>query len=277
MSNLIARTLTGIVFISLIIGSLIWDESLSTLVLSLFFVLSVLEFLRLFKDSTIVKPNPLIGGLTLILPYLLLVFVNSQLLPPISTLLILPFLFLVMLSELGRKQEQPLLNLSVYFFGLIYLVVPFFLLIQLHANDYLFHQRESARAIPLVLGMFVLIWTNDTLAYVCGSLFGKHRLIERISPKKSWEGTIGGVLFTFLFAWLISLFTQHDDLIFWLISAAVIAPAAVLGDLFESLIKRSFSIKDSGSLLPGHGGVLDRFDAVLFTSPFFVTWCYLYF
>lgn len=277
MSNLIARTLTGIVFITLIIGPLIWDELLSVLVISLFFVLACIEYVLLFKTVERISPDPVINILSLLIPYSFLILVELQLVPTFTSFLIIPFFFVVMLSELGRKKELPLLNLASYFFGFIYLVIPFFLLLQLHMNDYAYHGRDTFRSIPLVLGMFILIWTNDTLAYVCGSLFGKHKLLERISPKKTWEGTIGGMLFTFIFSYLIALFTLADDLLFWMIATTIIAPMSVLGDLFESMIKRSFTIKDTGSLLPGHGGVLDRFDAVLFTVPFYTTWCYYYF
>ena len=102
-------------------------------------------------------------------------------------------------------------------------------------------------------------------------------MFERISPKKTWEGTIGGILFTAIAAIILSQFSDaRYNLLFWVISALIIAPCAIFGDLFESLIKRSLNVKDSGTILPGHGGLLDRFDAALFTVPYFFTWMIIY-
>jgi phosphatidate cytidylyltransferase len=124
--------------------------------------------------------------------------------------------------------------------------------------------------------MFLLIWTNDTFAYFSGRAFGKRKLFERISPKKTWEGTIGGILFTLLLGFIIGAYINKGEVLFWMVSALIIAPGAIFGDLLESLFKRSLNIKDSGKILPGHGGVLDRFDAALFTIPFFYCWSIIY-
>jgi len=118
-----------------------------------------------------------------------------------------------------------------------------------------------------VLGMFVILWTHDTFAYLCGSLFGKHPLYRKISPKKTWEGSIGGFGFALVSAYIISIFLPELELWQWLAIAFVIAVFGTIGDLIESLLKRRASVKDSGKLLPGHGGILDRFDSVLFVSP----------
>jgi phosphatidate cytidylyltransferase len=107
-------------------------------------------------------------------------------------------------------------------------------------------------------------------------LWGKTKLFERISPKKTWEGTIGGLLMTILAGYIIGTFVNTDRTLFWVVSAVIIAPCAVYGDLLESLFKRSLEIKDSGNILPGHGGILDRFDAALFAIPFFYCWTMIY-
>ena len=139
--------------------------------------------------------------------------------------------------------------------------------------------KSIERDFPLLAGMFILIWMNDTFAYLSGRFFGKTKLIERISPNKTWEGTIGGVLFTIAAGVAIGLLFDKEQVLFWVISAAIIAPAAGVGDLLESLFKRNMNVKDSGNILPGHGGILDRFDATLFASPFFIAWTlfYMYF
>jgi len=119
----------------------------------------------------------------------------------------------------------------------------------------------------LLLGYFVILWINDTFAYLFGTAFGKHRLFERISPKKSWEGSIGGALISIIAAWLIASFTNSLPLIHWIVIAIIIVICGTLGDLVESMLKRSLNCKDSGTLLPGHGGILDRFDSVLISAP----------
>ena len=117
--------------------------------------------------------------------------------------------------------------------------------------------------------MFILIWTNDSMAYATGRLIGKTKLFERISPKKTWEGTIGGIIFTLGAGFLWSFYVSELPLIFWIICSPLVAVAAIFGDLFESQIKRQLGVKDSGTILPGHGGILDRFDAALMAIPIF--------
>jgi len=113
-----------------------------------------------------------------------------------------------------------------------------------------------------------IIWFTDSGAYLIGKNFGKHKLSPRLSPKKTWEGSIGGLLFTLLFAWLIFAVTKEMNLQDWLYLSVIIAVTGTLGDLAESLLKRNAGVKDSGKIIPGHGGVLDRFDATLFAVPF---------
>ena len=120
---------------------------------------------------------------------------------------------------------------------------------------------------PLFLGFVFLVWANDTFAYLTGRLIGRTKLFERISPKKTWEGTVGGFVFCMVTAWIISMFFTQLDVGGWLIMAVITAPAATLGDLVESMMKRKAGVKDSGNLLPGHGGILDRFDATIIASP----------
>lgn len=124
---------------------------------------------------------------------------------------------------------------------------------------------EFSPGIPV--GFFLLLWTNDTGAYLVGSLIGKHRLFERISPKKSWEGFFGGLMLTLLVARLFSGWLGVADAGGWMIIAGIIAIAGTAGDLIESMLKRSLGLKDSGTVMPGHGGFLDRFDSVVVSFP----------
>jgi len=176
--------------------------------------------------------------------------------------LLLLLVFLTFIIELYRKKENPFANIAYTILGIIYVALPFALLI------YLIFQNGVEQFRPdIVMGIFVMIWVNDTAAYLVGVNFGKHRLFERISPKKSWEGSIGGGVATLFAAWGCSYFSQELSLTLWLSIGLIVAVVGGLGDLVESLFKRSINVKDSGSILPGHGGILDRFDAILIVAP----------
>jgi phosphatidate cytidylyltransferase len=125
----------------------------------------------------------------------------------------------------------------------------------------------------VIFSFFMILWSNDTFAYLVGITIGKHKLSEKISPKKTWEGLIGGIIFGLLAAYILSIFFKELMLWQWLIASLVINIAGIFGDLSESLLKRHFQVKDSGNILPGHGGILDRFDAVIFSAP--ALFCYL--
>lgn len=179
----------------------------------------------------------------------------------------LGFLFLplvaIFLSELYRKQENPFLNIGTTIISFVYVVAPFSLL------NYIYQYGESLlqQAHLLILAFFVLIWINDSLAYVTGLLAGRHKLFPRISPKKTWEGFFGGFIFSLAAGYGFFTLFKGMSLEAWLGYAATVAIFATFGDLVESMLKRDFDVKDSGSILPGHGGMLDRFDGVLLASP----------
>ena len=261
MNNLVLRSITGALFAIVVLGSILWGPYSQAIVFSIFMVLGLLEFYALFNTHSFVQVSKEIGVFIGIFIFCLLVGVSLEWLPIISILFIFPLFFTLILAELWRKKEHPLINISVLVFGIIYIVIPFFLTIDLNLR--------STSYLPTVIGMYLLIWTNDTFAYLTGRLVGKRKLFERISPKKTWEGTIGGILFTLLLGYIIGAFINQGEELFWVISAMIIAPCAIYGDLLESLFKRSLDIKDSGHILPGHGGILDRFDAALFAIPFF--------
>jgi phosphatidate cytidylyltransferase len=267
MSNLLTRALTGAVFVSIVIGSILLDPYAMIVVFALFMFLGLNEYFQLFKKHEHVSVNKEIGLFIGAFIFIVLVGISLEWLPVASVALVFPLFFLLILTELWRKKLHPLLNISVLVFGVIYVTLPFFLVIDLNL-------RNEAQ-LPTVVGMFILIWANDSFAYLSGRAFGKHKLFERISPKKTWEGTFGGVIATVLLGYLIGSYI-NEDTFFWVISALIIAPCAVYGDLLESLFKRSLNIKDTGTILPGHGGILDRFDAALFAIPFFYCWTIIY-
>jgi phosphatidate cytidylyltransferase len=267
MNNLVLRGLTGAVFVLLVIGS-IWLGPIGApaIVFSLFMILGLHEFFQLFKFHTVVQINWMVSILFPLLVFGLLTAVMSGGLPLPWIALVFPVAMLYMLTELWRKKQQPLVNIGVTMLSVFYLVAPFFMMIVLCLE-----KRY------ILTGMFILIWSNDTFAYLSGRLMGKTPLFPRISPNKTWEGTMGGIVLTIAAALLIALLMDpKHDYIFWMISAAIIAPCAIFGDLLQSLFKRSLNLKDSGKILPGHGGILDRFDAALFAAPFFYCFCLIY-
>jgi phosphatidate cytidylyltransferase len=177
-------------------------------------------------------------------------------------LLILAVFFLLFVIELFRKQENPFTNIAYSVVGIIWIVIPFSLIncmpLMLSEGKY------------FLLSLFIFVWLYDTLAYCIGSLIGRHRLMERISPKKSWEGAIGSAILTIAIAFFMpEIFTMLSlSSIQWIFLALIVVFVATIGDLVESLFKRQLLVKDSGFILPGHGGILDRFDSILFVVPF---------
>lgn len=268
-NDILKRSLTGTVFIVSILGSIYLNTHITIAVFGLYLLMGLLEYNNFFKneESISIPVNLfLFVGLSI---YFILSESFNELIPVASVFLIFPLLFVYFIIEIWRKKENPLFNLGTAIFGFVYLVLPFVLLILL--------TQQTTILSPVLTGMFLLIWANDSFAYLSGRFFGKHKLLERISPKKTWEGVIGGFVFTILF----SLLTAHyldasQDYVFWVVTAIIVVPCAILGDLLESLFKRSLDIKDSGTILPGHGGILDRFDATLVTVPFFFSWYMLY-
>jgi phosphatidate cytidylyltransferase len=195
-------------------------------------------------------------------PYLFVADLSDNLSPIlISMTLILLSVFVLLIIELFLQSEQPFSNIGNYLLGVAYLGIPFSLLISISY----WHGNYA----PLrVFGLLFLTWTNDTMAYLIGSKIGKTPFFARISPKKTWEGTIGGVVCTFIVAYFFSIWILDFELSEWMLQAAIIAVFGTLGDLVESMLKRSIHVKDSGSILPGHGGFLDRFDSFIFALPF---------
>ncbi|SFT51838.1 phosphatidate cytidylyltransferase [Lishizhenia tianjinensis] len=265
MNDILLRSLTGAAFVGLIIGGLYFGEYTTVGVLSLFIVLGLSEFYRLFRNSKTVSPDEKIGMVGGISILFVLIYMRWEFLDAKYIVLLLPLTFLALIPELFRKSKSPLSNVAVTVFGWVYVILPLFLVMALKDVE----AKEGQWLIPV--GMFTIIWSNDTFAYLTGRMIGKNKLFERISPKKTWEGTVGGIVFAMFAGYLFSELTNMS-LVFWIPAAFLAAFGAIFGDLFESMIKRSLGIKDSGNILPGHGGILDRFDATLFAAPLFYTW-----
>jgi len=180
----------------------------------------------------------------------------------VAGLLFSPLVFTIFIYELYSHSNEPFANIAFMILGLFYIGVPFGLV------DYIAFNGTNFNA-KIILGLLVLTWVNDTGAYLVGSMIGKTPLFPRISPNKTWEGTTGGLVTTLLFGWLLSLFLDNSLTTGqWMGLAVIVGVFGGLGDLVESMLKRSVKVKDSGKLLPGHGGLLDRFDAFIFVIPF---------
>ena len=178
-----------------------------------------------------------------------------------TAILFSPLFFMAFIYEMTTKSDQPFANVGYMILGVFYIGIPFALL------DFIAFDGEHFYA-KTVFGLLLLTWFNDTGAYLVGSMIGKTPLLPRISPKKTWEGSIGGGVITFLTAIILYYTIAELRLIDWLILAGIVAVFASIGDLIESMLKRSHNVKDSGTLLPGHGGLLDRFDGFIFCLPF---------
>lgn len=179
----------------------------------------------------------------------------------VTSLLFAPFIFTIFIYELYSNSRDPFVNIAHLILGLFYIGIPFALVNFIAFDGSTFYYR-------LVFGLLLLTWVNDTGAYLVGSQIGRTPLFPRISPNKTWEGSVGGAVITMMFGYFLHLVFDEIGLVQWLVLAAIVAVFGGLGDLVESMLKRSVGVKDSGNLLPGHGGLLDRFDAFIFVIPF---------
>jgi len=268
VSNLTERSLTAILFVIVLLGSIIQSELASSLLFFVIILLCQREFYDFFTPTS-TKPQKLvgiIGGLLFFSSSVIATQADSG----FSTLfLIIPLIFLIFIIELYRKKETPLNNIGSTILGIVYIAVPFTLLHELSYYNNL--EFTGTYSYEILVGYFFLLWANDTGAYFVGRSLGKHKLFERISPKKTWEGSIGGALVGLLVGYINSIIFPSLNLEIWLGVAIIVIVFGSLGDLVESLFKRSLNIKDSGNLLPGHGGVLDRFDGIFISAPIVYT------
>ncbi|MCF6171080.1 MAG: phosphatidate cytidylyltransferase [Bacteroidales bacterium] len=262
MKEIYTRSLTGFFFIVAVIGSILLHPLAFFIVFSGFTYVALLEFLKLSGVGDGPEKNRAYFASGMLVYFLTALMGLGYLDLQFAYFLLLVFFF-TFVFELFRKQNTSRKRVGAWFTGFVYIAIPFGLMNSLFVTG----NVEGFRT-DILIGLFVIIWTSDVFAYLVGSWLGKHKLFERISPKKSWEGSIGGLLFALLAGYILSLFFHHFSLANWLTLTVIIVVAGALGDLIESMFKRQAGEKDSGSLFPGHGGVLDRFDAVMFATPF---------
>ena len=261
MTNLAQRAITGIILAAVIISSILLGRLSFVLLMLSINILGLIEFYRLFKSYT-GSPRNTMGiflSISLLTGFALVIFRVSDWK---ILLMNIPVVFGIFIVELFLEAKSPFQNLALTFLGLIGITVPiaFFLTLAVptHPGNY-----------PgLVLGYFFILWANDSGAYFAGKYLGKRPLFLRISPHKTWEGSIGGACCALLITSIFPGLLAPIPFAVWFGMALVIIITGTFGDLIKSLMKRSLQIKDSGTILPGHGGILDRFDTLLGSAPF---------
>ena len=282
MSNLIQRSITGALFIIVMVGCIVASPLTFVLLFAAITGLAVWEFSTIVNQQAGADVNRLINTTSCVYLFLVFAYTCSPLCgghPLIAfTPLLITVLFLL-ISELYLRHNDPLKSWAYAFASHLYVALPFGLL-NLLAFTYnpMTNQWEHTWQYPLAL--FIFLWANDTGAYCVGSLLSKRfpaKLFERISPKKSWVGSIGGGILCLgvgALLWYCFSATTHLSLLQWLGFALVVCVFGTWGDLVESLLKRQLGIKDSGNILPGHGGMLDRFDSALLAIPATIVYFY---
>lgn len=273
-NNLIQRTITGVLFVAVLLFCMLYSTLTFSVLFALITALAVHEFSKLVNTNEETDTNTLInvvGGIYLFFSFLgfCMGLAGSQ--------IFIPYLFLLiylMISELYLKKKNPINNWAYSMMSQLYVALPFALL-----NVLAFQADKTTGMVSfnsiLPLSIFVFIWLSDTGAYCVGTLFGKHRLFERISPKKSWEGSIGGGCCSIVAGLVFGHFFTFISPLQWAGLGLTVAIFGTWGDLVESLMKRHMGIKDSGNILPGHGGILDRFDSALIAIPASVVYLYV--
>ncbi|CAA0143540.1 phosphatidate cytidylyltransferase [Tenacibaculum maritimum] len=255
MSNLLTRAISGFIYVSLFLSAIFFSEKSYIILTAIFASISLWEFAKMIRFKNIIP--------YLLLPCIIYLFVayasaNNLFLVAIITLLCSFRLVYHLYSE---NITYPNTFFDKMDLCIRYVILPFSFLIVLPFVNNIYHPS-------IVVAILVLIWINDSFAYLVGKNFGKRKLFERISPKKTIEGFIGGVIFSLIAAFVISQYLPHFNTLSWIIIAAIVAIFGTLGDLVESKFKRQANVKDSGNIMPGHGGMLDRLDSLFFAAPF---------
>ena len=269
MKKLLVRVATGAVFGITLLACILYNNISFGALFALVTCLAVNEFCNLvhdYKKTTFSTPVAVIGGLYLFLALFMLDKVTEPFMLFVPYLLLVAYAFV---RELYKKAGSPLDNFAYFALSQLYAALPFALL------NILSTFGPEAYNYIMPLSIFIFLWCSDSGAYFVGSAIGRHKLFERISPKKSWEGSIGGGVLALVAAYILSIYYPMLGTLEWLGMAAVVVVTGTWGDLIESCMKREMGIKDSGTILPGHGGILDRFDSAILAIPSVVIYLYI--
>ena len=277
MKNFIVRTITGIIFVAAIVASFLRPEAM-VLLFSIVTGLTIWEFTGLVNERENVNVNRFISTVAGVYFFFAMTYFCSDLYGGAAkSVVFIPYLVTILyllIAELYLKHPDPIQDWAYTMLSQMYIALPFSML-----NVLAFTATNNGVVTfntLLPLSIFVFLWVNDSGAYCVGSLLGRHKLFPRISPGKSWEGSVGGAVFVLAAAYAISYFLDERMLTLpqWLGLGLVVVVFGTWGDLIESLFKRTLGIKDSGTILPGHGGMLDRFDSSLLAIPAAVVYLY---
>ena len=261
MKETITRALSGLLYVSLLIASLYWQHAF----IALFFIFGLIAMAEFKKLINLKSFSPYIVFSVLYLGFAYWEMISSttngydeasQIL-----LVITIFVQLILIKDLFSEKTIPLFESKRFIITTFYLSSGFVFLISI-AN---FNHKFTPL---LLLGSFILVWINDTFAFLVGKNFGKQKLFPSVSPKKTVEGFLGGLFFACIASYFIAEYTEILSFTIWLILAIIVSVFGTLGDLIESKFKRQAGVKDSGVIMPGHGGLLDRLDSIIFAAPF---------
>lgn len=263
MNETLKRAISGAVYILLLIISIICSAESFFILFGLFLLIAVFEFCEL------VHINKTLPGIVAVLMYGSVTYLESQDIhlsknfdyTLLGATLLISFRSIYFLFD---NKQYKIETIGKYLFLLGYIILPFIIITKIPFGVKGYNPK-------IIIGIFILIWTNDTFAYIVGKSIGKHKLYEKISPKKTIEGFIGGIIFAVIASYLIATYYIEGKEIaqfIWLGFALIVGIFGTIGDLIESKFKRIANVKDSGTIMPGHGGVLDRLDSVIFVAPF---------
>lgn len=258
MNESLTRALSGIVYIILLIASTLYSEISFIVLFGLFMFLSVLEFCNLINFSKI--QALLLAALFMLYTLFIPKSFQNDLILNCGAV----FIGLILLNDLFKPGNQTghLKNSAKVALLIGYIIIPFTLLMKYPFNS------DNEYNPYLIIGAFIIIWINDTFAYLTGRAIGKHKLYEKISPKKTIEGFLGGLVFALIGSYILSRFYTFQSATVWMTGGTILVIFGTLGDLVESKFKRTAGVKDSGNIMPGHGGILDRLDSIIFAIPF---------
>ena len=261
MKEIYTRSLTGLVFVGLLISSVFYSHEAILIVFTIFGLVCMYEFSRLIDLKGFVQYLILLAALGVFVFWKQLQ-PDTQLEEAIMILLAISiFMSLFLIRDLFSRKIIPRFLFKKYLLTTFYISSSFVFLLLIPCAAETYEPR-------IILGSFILVWINDSFAYLVGKNFGKQKLFERISPKKTVEGFFGGLFFACVASYFIAKFTETLNFGSWLILAIIISSIGTIGDLIQSKFKRQANVKDSGSIMPGHGGIFDRLDSMLFSAPF---------
>lgn len=267
MSETLTRAISGAVYVALLLTACWYSEVSFKILIGAFLVMTTIEFSRL------VKFNSLIGFAIAIVLYTIFGFFNNigqTYDMHIAILSVLTGVWLI--QKLFRNEDLILTRNAVkYTLFIFYIVFSFIIMVKIPMIKEIVKDTQETIIVykpGQIIGIFVLIWVNDTFAYLVGKSIGKHKLFVRVSPKKTIEGFLGGMVFTIITGVLIGLYFLEEPVFKWVVIAVISVVFSTLGDLIQSKFKRGANVKDSGTIMPGHGGIYDRLDSIIFVAPF---------